>query len=107
MIEVKMGGGWPETAIADVHAAWEKLGGLELKDSKVILIGPESITRSLDAIYGMTTWTYASIIKQNLGIDRVIHLRQEGNYVLLYSYEINADNYPELALDGKAVKIQS
>ena len=105
MIEVEATGDWPETAIEDVHSAWQKLGGLELKESRLILIGPGRLTKKLDALYEKTTWTYASIIKQNLDIDKVIHLRRDAPFVLLYAYKINTDNYPELSLQGVAVKI--
>ena len=105
MLEIIASGEWPKTSIEDVYNAWEKLGGVELKGSKVILVGPGRLTKKLDAIYGQTTWTYASIIKQNLDIEKVVHLRRDGDFVLLYTYGINADNYPELTFQGKAVKI--
>ena len=105
MIEIMASGKWPLNSIADVHKAWQKLGGIELKDSRTFLIGPRRLTGALDAMYEKTAWTHGSIIRQNLGLEKTVHLKTDGSFVLLYTYKIDAENYPELTFKVEAVKI--
>ena len=105
MSETSVSGRWPETSIEDVYNAWKKLGGVSLKNSKVVLIGPKHLINNLDAQYEKTTWTYASIIKQNLLLDGIIRLRSDNSIVLLCTYKINTDNYPEISFHNTCVKI--
>ena len=83
MNEIKTSGTWPNAAIKDVFSAWEilyKYGGEKkdregcglLKNPLTILIGPKKLLNCLDALYGETVWTYASIIRQNLNLDAII-----------------------------------
>ncbi len=105
MSEIIASGKWPETSLIDVHHAWERLGGVNRKYSKTILVGPKRLLNILDALYGETTWTYASIIKQNLKLDDIIRIESEDSDILLYNYDIDPDAYPEIVLHGTSVKI--
>ncbi len=105
MSEIKASGKWPETSITDVYNAWERLGGVNQKYSKTILVGSRRLLNSLDALYEQTTWTYASIIKQNLELDDIIRVASEDPDILLYNYDIDPDAYPEIVLHGTSVKI--
>jgi len=105
MSETIASGKWPETSLIDVYHAWERLGGVNRKYSKTILVGPRKLLNNLDALYEQTTWTYASIIKQNLALDDIIRIKSDDSDILLYNYDIDPDAYPEIVLRGVSVKI--
>ncbi len=103
--EIIASGKWPETSLVDVYHAWERLGGLTPKYSKTILVGPKRLLNILDVLYKETTWTYASILKQNLNLDDIIRIESEDSNILLYNYDIDPEAYPEIGLCGTSVKI--
>ena len=69
------------------------------------MVGPRKLLNNLDAMYEQTTWTYASIIKQNLNLDDIIRIKSDDSDILLYNYDVDADTYPEIVLRGSSVKI--
>jgi hypothetical protein len=105
MIEVKLNGDWPETAIQDINEAYSKIMEFNLDSPRVLLIGPHHLLNSLDARYEDTIFTYMSMLKENKLIKDDIRFQSDDRFAILYAYSLNKEDFPKIRFETAEVKL--
>lgn len=107
MIEVKIEGNWPETAIKDIGEVRSKLMEFNLDSPRILLIGPHHLLNNLDARYEETLSTYRTMLKENGLINDDIRLRTDDKFAILYGYSLNTENFPKIDFETAKIKINN
>ncbi len=107
MIEVKVKGDWPETAIQDMKEIRSKIDEFNLDSPRILLIGPRHLLNNLDMQSSEEPdFTYMRLLQKKEIIDGNIRWSSNDKFAILYAYVINHNLFPKITFDDTAsVKI--
>ena len=105
MIEIKLAGDWPETAIQDITEARSKIDEFNLDSPRVLLIGPKHLLNNLDARYEDSIFTYMSMLRENGLIRGNIRVNSDDMFAILYAYSLKKEDFPKIGFETAEVKL--